>query len=168
MDEFWSMKACAILIVFIYTANTLLVLIICHFKILYKSDNSIWIITIKNNETLFLLTLNYPIRNWFLEIRKVNSVVTALKFQQQKLLAPEETAFSSLWKNILSVKTLMCETNFTSLEIYLNKRPPSMGSYCRNVQPLIVCRKLKLKPSTVIIPGAVFGTISIHQYRWVF
>lgn len=45
---------------------------------------------------LFLLTLHYPIRNWFSEIRKINSVITALKFQQQKFIAPEETAFSSL------------------------------------------------------------------------
>lgn len=141
---------------------------------MYKSDNSIWIIAIKNNnivalykKTLFLSKLYYPIRNWFSEIRKVNSVVNALKFQQQKLLAPEETAFSSLWKDMLSVKTLKCEIKFTSLEIYLNKRPESMGSFCRYVQPLIVCRKLNLKPSTVIIPGAIFGTISIHQYRWV-
>lgn len=32
----------------------------------------------------FLLTLHYPIRNWFSEIRKINSVITALKFQRQK------------------------------------------------------------------------------------
>lgn len=44
---------------------------------------------------LFLLTLHNPIRNWFSEIRKINSVVTALKFQRQNLLAPEETAFTS-------------------------------------------------------------------------
>lgn len=78
-----SMKA--ISNVFIKTADTLLVFIICYFKILYKSDNSIWIIAIKIahlKKKRFLLTLHYPIRNWFSEIRKINSVITALKFQR--------------------------------------------------------------------------------------
>lgn len=96
------MKACAIPNVFIYTANTLLVKfaisIFCirattRFGLSRSKNNNIVALYKK---TLFLSKLYYPIRNWFSEIRKVNSVVNALKFQQQKLLAPEETAFSSL------------------------------------------------------------------------
>lgn len=139
-----SMKA--ISNVFIKTADTLLVFIICYFKILYKSDNSIWIIAIKIahlKKKRFLLTLHYPIRNWFSEIRKINSVITALKFQRPNFTCTGRNCIYVIMK----VKTLKCETKFTSLEIYLNKRPQSMGSYSRNVQPLslIVCRKFKVK-----------------------
>lgn len=72
-----------ILNVFIKIVDMLLVFIICYFKILYKSDNLIWIIVIKIvylKKKWFLLILYYFIRNWFLEIRKINSVIIVLKF----------------------------------------------------------------------------------------